>query len=182
MFGVTVGSPSNPLSTLGTYAAILRELGEPLHFPASAETFDAHISVTDVRLLTAAMVWAATAPRCANEAFNIVNGDTFRWRDIWPVLAEQFRMQSGAPKPMKLRDFMSDKESVWAAVVRKYNLRSTKMQDIADWSFADVLFAGSWDQTASVVKAHKFGFTEMVDTEEMFVEILQRYRELRLLP
>ena len=38
---------------------------------------------------------AATEPRCANEAFNIVNGDTFRWRDVWGRLADHFGMQAG---------------------------------------------------------------------------------------
>ena len=56
------------------------------------------------------------------------------------------------------------------------------MADIADWAFADVMFDGAWDQTASVVKAHRFGFNGMVDTEEMLIEILLQYRALKLLP
>jgi hypothetical protein len=45
-----------------------------------------------------------------------------------------------------------------------------------------VLFAGAWDQTASVVKAHQYGFTGMVDTEEMFGRLIDEYRALKLLP
>lgn len=179
--GVTVGSPSNPLSTLACYAEIMRELGEPLHFPGPRGSFEAHMSITDVRLLCRAMEWAATEPRCANEAFNIVNGDTFRWRDVWPMLAAHFRMEAGDVRPVKLREFMADKGPVWDRLARKHGLHS-KMEDIADWSFADILFEGAWDQTASVVKAHRYGFTGMVDTEEMFIEILRQYRDLRLLP
>lgn len=180
--GVTVGSPSNPLSTLGVYAAIMKELGQPLHFPGPQGSFDAHMAITDVRLLAKAMVWAATDPRCANQAYNIVNGDTFRWHDVWPMLAEHFGMAPGEVRPVRLRELMADKEPVWQAVVRRHGLKETKLSDIADWDFADVLFLGAWDQTASVVKAHRDGFTEMVDTEEMLLDILGTYRSLRLLP
>jgi nucleoside-diphosphate-sugar epimerase len=180
--GVSVGSPSNPLSTLGAYAAILKEMGRPLDFPGPKGAFHATLNITDVRLLTQAMQWAATEPRCANEAFNIVNGDNFCWRDVWPMLAEHFGMAEGVVSTVKLRDFMIDKEVIWAAIAEKHGLNAKSMTDIADWAFADVMFDGSWDQTASVVKAHRFGFIGMVDTEEMLLEILLQYRALKLLP
>ena len=182
MCGVSVGSPSNPLSTLGTYAAILKELGEALHFPGEQAAFDAALNVTDVRLLASAMEWASTEPRCANEAFNIVNGDTFCWRDVWPLLAAHFGMPAGSVKPMRLREFMADKQPVWSRIAARHGLRFERAADVADWAFADVMFAGTWDQTASVVKAHRFGFTGMVDTEEMLVDILGEYRKLKILP
>lgn len=180
--GVSTGSPSNPLSTLGAYAAILKSLGRPLDFPGQQAAFEAALNITDVRLLTAAMEWAATDPRCANEAYNIVNGDTFRWRDVWPMLAEHFGMAVGTVQPLALRTFMADKSPLWATIAREHGLRSERMDEIADWAFADVMFDGAWEQTASVVKAHQHGFTGMVDTEAMLLDILSQYRALKLLP
>jgi len=180
--GTAIGSPSNPISTVGAYAAILRELGEPLRFPADEAVWTAAMNVTDVGLLSQAMIWAATEPRCAGEAFNIVNGDTFCWRDVWPLIAEQFGMEAGGPKPFRIRDFMSDKASVWKTIASRNGLRSIDVNEVADWAFADVLFAGGWDQTASVVKAHQYGFNGMVDSEEMFGRLFAEYRALKLLP
>ena len=180
--GTAIGSPSNPISTIGAYAAILREVGEPLHFPANEAVWTSAMNVTDVGLLTRAMVWAATEPRCAGEAFNIVNGDTFCWRDVWPLIAAQFDMAAAGPKPFGIRDFMSDKGPVWRAIAAREGLRCINVNDVADWAFADVLFAGAWDQTASVVKAHQYGFNGMVDTEEMFGRLFAEYRALKLLP
>jgi nucleoside-diphosphate-sugar epimerase len=180
--GTAIGSPSNPISTIGAYAAILREIGDPLHFPANEAVWTAAMNVTDVGLLTKAMVWAATEPRCAGEAFNIVNGDTFCWRDVWPLIAEQFGMAAAGPKPFVIRDFMSDKGPLWEAIAAREGLRSSNVNDVADWAFADVLFAGGWDQTASVVKAHQYGFNGMVDSEEMFGRLFAEYRALKLLP
>jgi len=180
--GAAIGSPSNPISTIGTYAAILREMEEPLHFPAGEAVWTAGMNVTDVGLLTDAMVWAATEPRCAGEAFNIVNGDTFCWRDVWPLIAGQFGMAAGGPKPFSLRDFMADKAPVWETIAARAGLRCRNIHDAADWAFADVLFTGGWDQTASVVKAHQYGFHGMVDSEEMFGRLFAEYRALKLLP
>ena len=87
----TTDSPSNLVAMLGTFATILRELGQQLWFPGSEQAFDAVTSVVDIDPLTKSMLWAATDPNCANNAFNVANGDCFRWRDIWPRIARQFR-------------------------------------------------------------------------------------------
>jgi hypothetical protein len=38
--------------------------------------------VCDADLLADAMLHCAATPACANQAFNISNGDTFRWREV----------------------------------------------------------------------------------------------------
>lgn len=182
IFGAAVGSPSNPVSTIGAYAAILREIGEPLHFPAGEAVWNANMNVTDVSLLTDAMVWAATEPRCQGEAFNIVNGDTFKWRNVWGRIAAHFGMPVGELRPVVMKDFMADKGAIWRGIADREGLVANEIEKVADWAFADVMLAGAWDQTASVVKAHQYGFNGMVDTEEMFDRLFAEYRQLRLLP
>ena len=180
--GVAVGSPSNLMAVIGVYAAILKELGMPLIFPGTARAFEALLMYADVRLVAKAMVWAATEPRCANQDFNIANGDYFRWRDAWPDLAAQFGMAPGTAQAMKLVQFMSDKAPVWERVVAKHGLEPTRFADVADWAFADSVFRLEWDQAVSVVKAHQYGFGEMVDSERMLAEILAEYRRRRIIP
>ena len=31
-------------------------------------------------------------PACDGEAFNVTNGDVFRWQDVWPAIAEALGM------------------------------------------------------------------------------------------
>ena len=58
--GFAVGSPMNTILTLGTYAAICRELGLALRFPGAL----GHLKdACDARLLAKAVHWAAAAPR-----------------------------------------------------------------------------------------------------------------------
>ena len=45
---------------------------------------------TDSGLLARAIVWMATTAKCANEAFNITNGDLIRWENLWPKFARFF--------------------------------------------------------------------------------------------
>lgn len=180
--GVAVGSPSNLVSAIGAYAAILRELGLPFSFPGSERAFDALLMYADVKLVSKAMLWAAIEPRCAGQDFNIANGDYFRWRDVWDGLAAHFGIAPGTVGPFKLKDFMRDKAPVWDRLIAKHGLRPTAFGQIADWAFADSVFRIEWDQAMSVVKSHQFGFCEMVDSEQMLLDILSEYRRLQILP
>jgi hypothetical protein len=40
----------------------------------------------------------------------------------------------------------------------------------------------TWDVFASTEKAHRFGFSDMVDSEEMVDRLSARYRALQILP
>ncbi|WP_224406216.1 NAD-dependent epimerase/dehydratase family protein [Afifella sp. IM 167] len=180
--GVATESPSNIVSVIGTFAAILKALGEPLWFPGPEASFDAVLNVTDVDLLTEAMEWAATEPRCAGEDFNILNGDCFRWRDVWPAVAAAFGMKAAGARGVKLAAFMADKAPLWQRIVAENGLVASPLAAMGDWDFADASFAVAWHQVAAVTKAHRFGFTAMVDSEEMLLSYLRAYRERRLLP
>ena len=61
--------------------------------PGSAVSYHTLIQMTDAKLLARAQVWAATSPNCANEGYNVTNGDCYRWEQIWPRLAEFFGMK-----------------------------------------------------------------------------------------
>jgi hypothetical protein len=44
---------------------------------------------------------------CDGQAFNITNGDFNRWENIWPRLAEFFKMEYAPPQHFPLALFMS---------------------------------------------------------------------------
>jgi nucleoside-diphosphate-sugar epimerase len=96
--GCSVGTSMNMGVTLAVYAAICRETGRPFVFPGSAQQWQGLTDVTDARVLAKHMEWAATSEAGRNQAFNIVNGDIFRWRWLWPRLAADFGIEA-APYP-----------------------------------------------------------------------------------
>ena len=50
------------------------------------------------------------------------------------------------------------------------------------WPFADYVFACDWDVMSGVTKSRLHGFQAVVDSEEMFVSLLRRFREERIVP
>src|SRR5258706_8994592 len=73
---------------IAIYAAIARELGEPLTFPGTAANFHALYQCVDATLLAEAVEWMGTTPACADQAFNGTNGDFIRWENLWAVFAD----------------------------------------------------------------------------------------------
>lgn len=181
--GHALGSSMNGLTPLGVYAAISRELGMPLRFPGGEPRIQ---EATDARLLAKAAHWAATTPACANEIFNIVNGDCYTWPTLWPKIARLFGMEVGPNAPAPLARIMVDKAPVWDRVVARHGLRPYRLEQLVPtWKFVDSLFGyGSRPNYASVsgIKARKYGFHECQDSEEMFLDWLKILQDERILP
>jgi nucleoside-diphosphate-sugar epimerase len=167
---------------ISVYAAIQRELGLPFDFPGSPAAYDKLTQLTDVRLLARAIRWMATEPRCANESFNVVNGDTPRWADLWPRLAGWFGVDPGTPRRISLPHYMADKSAVWDRIVEKHGLRKTRLDELVVWSYGDYLLRPEWDVVSSMAKARALGFDEVVDSGEMLIRQFEHYRAEKIIP
>ncbi|KAI1504811.1 hypothetical protein F5X99DRAFT_371058 [Biscogniauxia marginata] len=81
----------NLVTGLGLYCAVSKELeGSQLVFPGSKITYRAFSTWTSARLHADFCLWAGKAPNAKNQRFNVVNGDTQSWQDLWPRLAARF--------------------------------------------------------------------------------------------
>jgi nucleoside-diphosphate-sugar epimerase len=180
--GFALGNPMNLAVAIAVYAAMSKELGLPLRFPGKPGAYDKLLEMTDAGLLARATVWAATDPRCANQAFNISNGDLFRWNELWPLLARFFELEVAPPLPLPLSVVMADKEPLWQTMVAKYELAPHTYQAVSCWGFADFVFSWDYDLFADGSKARRFGFHEFVDTEAMFLGIFTDLRQRKVIP
>jgi len=90
IIGTAIGGAMNMGTTLAVYATICREIGHPFRFPGSSVQWNGLTDMTDARLLARHLVWATTTPAAANQAFNVVNGDVFRWSWMWGRIASWF--------------------------------------------------------------------------------------------
>ncbi|HKU96758.1 MAG TPA: SDR family oxidoreductase [Vineibacter sp.] len=180
--GFALGNPLNLAMVIAVYAAISKELGLPLRFPGKPGAYDKLLEMTDAGLLAKATVWAATDPRCANQAFNINNGDLFRWNEMWPKIARFFDLDVAPPLPLSLDTVMADKEPLWNAMVEKHGLERNAYKDVSSWRFGDFVFSWDYDMFADGSRARRFGFHEYVDTEAMFLGIFDDFRRRRIIP
>ncbi|HRD76147.1 MAG TPA: SDR family oxidoreductase [Hyphomicrobiaceae bacterium] len=172
----------NVVSLIGVWAAICRELGTDLDFPGKPGCFSALTEMTDATLLARAMVHLSTSPKAANQAFNVTDGDHFRWQHFWPRIAAHFGMRPGIVRPMPLATWMADKGPVWQRIAEKHGLKASPIADPSIWSFGDFLWRQDGDLLSSIVKIRQTGFGEAIDTEANILAQLTRYREARLLP
>jgi hypothetical protein len=167
---------------IAVYAALSKELGIPLRYPGNPIGYTKLTEVTTASLLAKATVRAATEPKCGNEAFNIANGDLFRWEHLWPKFAEFFGMEYAPLLQLKLTEVMADKELLWNSIVQKYSLQSHSYKDIVSWQFGDFTFGWDYDMFADTTKSRRFGFQEFVDTEEMFLNLFSEFQHNKIIP
>jgi nucleoside-diphosphate-sugar epimerase len=180
--GFAPGTAMSIVPVIAVYAAMMKELGQPFAWPGKPGSGRTIYQATDSAHFANAALWAATDPRCANQAYNITNGDYFRWLDLWPRLAAVFDLPVGEPVPISLTEFMADKAALWDAMVAKYGLQPYRFDQIAAWPFGDYVFNTTWDVMTNVTKSRQHGFHDVVDSEDMFVQLLRRFREERIVP
>ncbi|GJE42965.1 SDR family oxidoreductase [Methylobacterium soli] len=180
--GFALGNPLNIISTLGVYATLLREEGKPLTYPGKPGAFSSIYQATDAGLLARAMVWMATRPECADEAFNITNGDFFRYQNLWPAFARCFDMEAGGVETVDLTVTMAGKDAEWDRITKKYKLEPHPLSQLAAWKFANYALSNDWDVMSDTTKCRKFGFLEFIDSEEMFLRHFENLKRLRIIP
>lgn len=167
---------------MGAYAAIERHLGRPLCFPGTPKSFHALYQSVDATLLARAIAWITTQPQCANQAFNVTNGDFIRWENIWPQLAALYGMPVGPVETKRLAQYMADKAPVWQAVAARHGLRNADFSQAGVWPYADFNWQREHDLMSDTGKLRRSGFAESMDTEAMFLNCIWRLRAGGWLP
>jgi nucleoside-diphosphate-sugar epimerase len=180
--GVSVRHPHNIMGVMVVYAAVCRELGRPLDFPGPVARYETLTQLTDAGLLAEAMVWAGTSQACANQAYNIGNGDNVRWRYLWPLVADLFGLEVGSVGEMYLPEFMADKGPLWDEMVARHGLAPYRLEELASWTYGAFAFGASWDEMSSSVKARRDGFHAAIDSFDMVRDVIAGYRREKLIP
>ena len=184
VIGWAIGNAMNMGVTLAVYATICRETGRPFVFPGSEEQYNAATDVTDSRILARQLEWAATCPAAANQALNIVNGDIFRWRKMWPIIAENLGVTPACypGQPTPLVDQMKDAEPIWEGIIRKYSLQPHRIDTLASWWHSDADLGRQIEAFTDVSKSRRLGFTDYQETPNSFRDLFNRLRTERIIP
>jgi nucleoside-diphosphate-sugar epimerase len=185
IFGFSPYSMMNVIGTLCVYAAICKHEGVPLRFPGTKLAWENYYMASDADLIAEQHIWAAVDPYAKNEAFNCSNGDVFRWKQLWKVLAEQFGIEEygfveDGPR-LKLAELMKDKGPVWDEIVKKNELQPTKLEEVAEWWFADLSLGGS-GFTDSMNKSKEHGFLGFRNTKNSLVYWIDKTRSYKIVP
>lgn len=180
--GVSLGTPHNFVQVALVYAVICKELGLPLRFPGTAACRDGLYEMTDARLLARAAVHVSTTEACAGEAFNVTNGDSFRWGQMFGLIAEALKMDYAGTQTMRLVDAMADKGPLWDRIVKGHGLAQHSLDEVAFWPTGDGIFSQAWDNVRSTIKLRQTGFQDCIDSRTMVLDIMEELIERRIIP
>jgi nucleoside-diphosphate-sugar epimerase len=184
LIGWALGNAMNMGVTLAVYGAICREAGRRFQYPGSREQWEAVTDVTDARLLADHLVWAATTSAAANQALNVVNGDVFRWRRLWPRLATALGVEAapfdGEPAPLEQQ--MADAAEVWTEIARRHDLRESNVERLASWWHTDADLGRTVETFTDMGRSRRLGFAGVRDSESSFTQLFRRLRDERIVP
>lgn len=178
-------APMNMLAAIGAYAAFCRFDGVPFCYPGGPNS---PIEATDADLLARAMIFGLESTKAENQTFNVTNGDVFEWRNMWPVIAQSLGLPLGESQPQLLVP-LYERESDWQQMIKQYSLVPCTLKEFVGDSFyyADALLATGSDRAPppailSTIKLRQAGFSECVDTEDMFGRWFQKLVMMNRLP
>jgi nucleoside-diphosphate-sugar epimerase len=184
IIGYAVGNAMNMGTTLAVYATICRETGQPFTFPGSPTQWNGLTDMTDARLLARHLEWAATTEAARNQAFNIVNGDVFRWSWMWGRLAEWFGLQPASypGEAIPLERKLADAGPIWTSIVRKHGLAQQDLAAIAPAWHTDADLGRPIEVVTDMSKSRKLGFLDYQATDDSFFDLFNRLRQERIIP
>jgi nucleoside-diphosphate-sugar epimerase len=184
LIGYALGNVMNMGVTLAIYGNICRASGEPFVFPGSPEQLNGVTDITDARLLGRQIAWALTAPQARDQELNTVNGGVFRWRQMWPRVAEALGVEAapypGSPTP--LADRMGHADEVWARLVAEHDLIPYRASELASWWHTDADLGRQVETFADMTKSRALGFLDYQDSTRSFTDLFDLLREKRIIP
>jgi nucleoside-diphosphate-sugar epimerase len=184
VFGFATGNAMNMVLTLSAYATICKELGMPFVFPGSEKQWNSVTDVTDAGLLADQIIWASADEAGHDQAFNIANGDVFRWRWLWPQIADHFglKWEGFEGEPRTLEASMAGMEKVWRELATRHGLVEPDLNRIASWWHSDGDLGRNIEVLTDMNKSRKAGFLGFRDTRDSFFDYVEQYREARIIP
>lgn len=182
--GYAVGALMNTGVTLACYATLCRETGRPFLFTGIQEQWDMLTEVSDARLIARQIAWAAVSPEAANTAFNTGNGDVFRWRWMWRVIADYFGIEI-APyegRQQSLQELMSDAGPIWRDIAARHRLVEPDIGRLATWWHSDADFGRKVECISDMSRSRKAGFLDYQPSHETFTDLFRRLQDERIIP
>jgi nucleoside-diphosphate-sugar epimerase len=184
VIGKAVGNAMNMGTTLAVYATLCRETGRPFTFPGSAAQWSGLTDMTDAGQLARHLLWAVETDAAHDEAFNVVNGDVFRWQWMWTRIAEWFGLEAapfdGTMRPLEPQ--MAGDAATWRAIAEREGLAEPDLRRVASPWHTDADLGRPIEVVTDMSKSRRLGFTSYRATDDAFFDLFQRLRTDRLIP
>ncbi|KAF1365620.1 hypothetical protein EJ07DRAFT_170305 [Lizonia empirigonia] len=174
---------------IGLYLAIYREVHGAdaiVEFPGTKRAWKCKHSDTSQGILAKMEIYAAThIEACgAGAVFNIADGRTVTWEEVWPKLCENFGLVGGEPKssPVSMEDFVKSNIDTWKKVAEKHELKGEAVVE-QNWPFVRFMLVDfDFDRQFDLTRSREVGFREEIDTADGYIEAWEKMRKASILP
>jgi nucleoside-diphosphate-sugar epimerase len=184
VIGKAVGNAMNMGTTLAVYATICQATGRPFRFPGVGMQWNGLTDMTDARLLGRHLLWAATTPAAANQDFNVVDGDIFRWSWMWTRIAGWFGLAAepfdGVIRPLETE--MAEDAAVWREIADRHQLIEPDISRLSSPWHTDADLGRPIEVVTDMSKSRRLGFTLYQPTDDAFFALFERLRRDRIIP
>ncbi|KAF2146173.1 uncharacterized protein K452DRAFT_263800 [Aplosporella prunicola CBS 121167] len=179
----------NQAQGIGIYLTVFREVygaGAEVPFPGYEHGYHSTHSDTFQDILSKMEIYAALNPdKCGNGGvFNVGDGKTVSWAQVWPRLCEYFGLVGTGPvkSSKSMQDFVKEHRHAWAASVDKYGV-SADVVDKQGWGHTHFMVVDfDFDRQYDLTRSREVGFTEEIDTVEGYFQAWERMRSAKILP
>jgi len=184
VIGLAVGNAMNMGTTLAVYATLCREKGRAFTFPGSAAQWSGLTDMTDAGQLARHLLWATETEAAHDQAFNVVNGDVFRWQWMWSRIADWFGVKAapfdGTVRPLEQQ--MADDAGLWREIAAREGLAEPDLDRLASPWHTDADLGRPIEVVTDMSKSRRLGFTGYQPTDDAFFALFNRLRVDRLIP
>lgn len=119
-----------------------------------------------------------------NEAFNVVNGDVFRWQWMWGRIADWFGVEAvpfdGTMRPLEQQ--MAAGTEAWRDIADRHDLIEPDLNRLASPWHTDADLGRPIEVVTDMSKSRRLGFTGYQPTDDAFISLFEKLRAERLIP
>lgn len=181
----------NFMGSICVYGAICRHLNLPFVFWGARTCWQqVYIDASDARIVAEQQIWVSSSTDKGfsspnGVAFNAINGAAFTWKEIWPAIGAKFGVE--VPQDMfssksTYSASMYDMGRVWEEIVEREGLQKTKMEDLANWCFLDMVFRCPMKILATRNKVDRLGFATRYKALDSILYWVDCMRDDKLIP
>lgn len=184
-----VSNAMNMSQGIGIYLTLYKEVngvGATVPFPGHEHGYHSAHSDTFQDILSKMEIFAALNPElCGNGGvFNVADGKTVTWAQVWPKLCGHFGLVGGSPgtSATPMLEFVVKNKDAWQTVARRHGLNENLVNE-QGWAHTHFMMVDfDFDRQYDLAHSRAVGFNEEIDTAEGYIKSWERMREAKFLP
>lgn len=184
-----INNAMNMSQGIGLYLSIYREVhgqGAEVNWPGTEKSWKCKHSDTSQGILARMEIFVAThIDQCGNGAvFNIADGKTVTWENVWPKLCADFGLLGKGPVPnaVPIEDFVQTNIGAWKELVKNHGLKDEVLKE-QNWPFVHfMLVQFDFDRQYDLSRSRGVGFEDEIDTADGYLEAWKKMRKAKVLP